>query len=348
MSTEAVHSLFEAFRGGFERASTTGVVQFVGDGAEEAFFVTVKESDLAYSAGTAESPSSTVTMRDEVIRDLISKADEYDSRVVAFSSRLSLSGDKKLANFLLNLVMRPTSSVKKCFEVARALAVRHPITEVEEVHRPDAQVIRQAQADFKPLLMSGILDEWEVSKWNPKSLESHFGRYQVVSYLPWTVRNYTMGNAPKYSGGAGLPGALAKRFRPPAALQGAASLGFPQLWIGASASEGRSVTGTHADCVHGFLCQVYGRKKVMLYSPDQEPFLYPFRAFNQYRACWTGPDVVDDERYPLFRQARPLEVTLKPGDVLLVPFGWYHCVFALDPVMSISYPVDADASRLNH
>jgi hypothetical protein len=250
-----------------------------------------------------------------------------------------LAGDKKLANFLLNLVMRPTAAVRNCFEVARDLATKYPIAEVERVHCPDGQILRQALADFRPLLISGILDEWEVSKWNPKSLESHFGRYQAVSYLPWTIRNYTMANAAKYSGGAGLPGALAAHFHPPSALQSAVPLGFPQLWLGSSQSEAKAVTGMHADCVHGFLCHVFGRKKLLLYSPDQEQLLYPFRAFNMYRACWTGPDVMNDERYPLFRQARPIEVILNPGDVLLIPFGWYHCVYALDPVMSISYPV---------
>jgi hypothetical protein len=341
-STDASHSLFEALRGGFERALTTGVVQVFSDDPQLAFTVTVTESDLAFAAGTAESPTSTITMRGGVIHDLVSKAEVYDSRVVTFSSRLSLTGDKKLANFLLNLVMRPTASVRKCFEVARDLATKYPIARVEKVHRPGREIVRQALADFRPLLISGILDDWQVSSWNPKSLESHFGRYQAVSYLPWTIRNYTMQNAARYSGGAGLPGALAAQFQPPSALQSAATLGFPQLWLGSAQSEAKAVTGMHADCVHGFLCQVFGRKKLLLYSPDQEQLLYPFRAFNMYRACWTGPDVVDDERYPLFRQARPVEVTLDPGDVLLIPFGWYHCVYALDPVMSISYPVEVD------
>jgi hypothetical protein len=133
---------------------------------------------------------------------------------------------------------------------------------------------------------------------------------------------------------------LRKHFPPPAALHSAAPLGFPLLWLGSAQSQYKAVTGLHCDCVHGFLCHVFGKKKVLLYSPDQEEFVYPFRAFNMYRSCWTGPDVLDYDRYPLFRQARPIEVILNPGDVLFIPFGWFHCIFALDAVMSISYPIE--------
>jgi hypothetical protein len=340
MPSDAGRVLFEALRDGFEQASAVGIVQIISELPQLDFFITVNETEIDYSEGLTPSPSATITMRDNVIHDLVAKAEMYDSRVVEFSSRLSLAGDRTLANFLLNLVMRPAPSVVRTFKIASDLAKSHALDEVVRVNRPDLETLREAMDNFKPLLISGVLDEWGVENWNPKTLEAHFGRYQIVSFLPWTIRNYTTEGAMKYTGGMGLPGVLAQPFRAPPLLQDAAPLGFPLLWLGSAQSEKKSVTGLHCDYVNGFLCQVFGRKKVIMYAPDQEEYLYPKRAYNMYRSCWTGPDVVDYEKYPLFKHAKPIEFILNPGEVLFIPFGWYHCIFALDTVMSISYPVE--------
>lgn len=342
MKSPGAHILFESMQASFERSPTTGTVQVISKEPFLSFFVRVDEFAMAYADGTIASPTSTITMRDNVIYDLVAKAALYDSRVVEFSSRLSFSGNRALADFLLNLVKRPSPTVIRQIALARQMATEFPSYEIERLNTPDVKAVQAAMADFRPILISGILHEWRVSRWNPKALESHFGRYQLVSYLPWAIRDYTMERAPRYTLGVGVPGVLQKYFRPPPVLQKAATLGFPLLWMGSSQSQTKAVTGLHCDCVHGFLCQIFGTKKVFLYPPDQDAFVYPYRAFNMYRTCWTGPDAIDYDRYPLFRHARSIEVILSPGDVLLIPLGWFHCVFALDSVMSISYPVDQD------
>lgn len=335
--------LFEEFEKGFERALYIGVVQFISKDPEQKFFITVEDSSLSFNDGIAESPTSVVTMDEGAIQNMVVMATTYDPRVVEFSSTITMTGNKKLANFLCNLVMRPTQKTLKELALVKEVTLSGArFSEIPKLHQPKSQDLLEHMGTYTPLMMTGILDEWEVFKWTAKSLEAHFGNYQVVSYLPWTIRNYTEEEAANYSGGTGLTGVLASKFRTPKVLRDTANIGFPQLWLGASPqAKKKSVTSLHCDCVHGVLCQIYGRKKIVFYPPYEEEYLYPYRAFNRYRSCWTGPDAVDYERYPLFKNANPIEVIINPGEAILIPFGWYHCVYALDPLMSISYPLES-------
>ncbi|MEP4197332.1 MAG: hypothetical protein ABJL99_17055 [Aliishimia sp.] len=46
----------------------------------------------------------------------------------------------------------------------------------------------------------------------------------------------------------------------------------------------------HRDPLTEFLFQVTGRKRLYLYSADQEELLYPFRSYNNYQPCWFKPE----------------------------------------------------------
>lgn len=61
--------------------------------------------------------------------------------------------------------------------------------------------------------------------------------------------------------------------------------------------------------------QVVGRKRWVLYPPEQEPYLYggAVDAFH--------PDL---ERFPRFALAHPHEVEVGPGEMLFVPSLWWH------------------------
>jgi hypothetical protein len=47
-----------------------------------------------------------------------------------------------------------------------------------------------------------------------------------------------------------------------------------------------------------------------------------------------APELV---RYPVFRDAKLLEVVVEPGETVLLPLGWWHQVTALDVSMSYSF-----------
>ena len=136
-----------------------------------------------------------------------------------------------------------------------------------------------------------------------------------------------------YSCGCAVPVAMQHEFTFPIAEQ---CPNLPmQLWIGSASHE--PVTLLHRDTHPVLLAQVIGRKRVILYPPHQALALYPRRAHNTfYQACWVDPVNPDLDRFPRFAEAQPIDVVIKPGEILYIPIGWFHYVFALDNVLSVS------------
>lgn len=114
------------------------------------------------------------------------------------------------------------------------------------------------------------------------------------------------------------------------------------LWIGNS----KSVTATHKDNFENIFVQIIGRKHFVLLPPvchpcmnetlltpatyerddngrlsirlDEHADLVPF-------VTW-DPDNPQDNSTPLSKFAKPMRVTLDPGDMLYLPAMWYHKV----------------------
>jgi hypothetical protein len=116
------------------------------------------------------------------------------------------------------------------------------------------------------------------------------------------------------------------------------------LWMGPSGS----ITPIHHDFTNNLFVQVQGRKKVILYPPDPDAAFYrlPFKSHDG-RSSWHISRVgsfntADYERYPLFREAKPLEVVVDAGSILFIPNFYWHEVHSLDsPSISLSYWWDA-------
>jgi hypothetical protein len=138
-----------------------------------------------------------------------------------------------------------------------------------------------------------------------------------------------------YSDGTELPTALRAHFVAPL---GRSWDWFdpPMLFLGTSQKDS-PVAPLHRDGAHGFLEHVLGTKRVLLYSPDQARLLYPHVNYQTSQKCWVRPSAPDYERFPRFADAKPIEVLLQPGDVLILPCGWFHEVYAMDLVLSVSF-----------
>lgn len=77
--------------------------------------------------------------------------------------------------------------------------------------------------------------------------------------------------------------------------------------------------------LHAFICQLYGTKEVVVYGPDQTPYLYPREDRpNQSHLPVCGD--VDLGVFPEFSKARGASTTLSAGDLLFIPSGWWHAV----------------------
>jgi len=74
-----------------------------------------------------------------------------------------------------------------------------------------------------------------------------------------------------------------------------------------------------------FLCHFGGNKKVMLFAPDQTPNIYhvPYSFSSLYGVDYVRPDY---DKYPALKNLTGLETTLKHGDVLYIPPGWWHYI----------------------
>jgi len=106
------------------------------------------------------------------------------------------------------------------------------------------------------------------------------------------------------------------------------------LWIGPNGTS----TGMHADwdCFN-LLYQVHGSKTMWLYPPTEWDNLYVSNKYDQGATiCEVDPFKPDYARFPKFRNAKGIEVTLNAGDVIFVPMGWFHYVRGNAPSVSVS------------
>ncbi|WP_353931422.1 cupin-like domain-containing protein [Okeanomitos corallinicola TIOX110] len=99
------------------------------------------------------------------------------------------------------------------------------------------------------------------------------------------------------------------------------------LWMGT----GGNTSPLHWDSVQNLLCQVRGRKKLLLFEPKQTSCLYSFPVNSKIphmsQVKINNPDF---NKFPKFKNARYTECTLEPGEMLFIPPFWWHQVHSLD------------------
>ena len=103
------------------------------------------------------------------------------------------------------------------------------------------------------------------------------------------------------------------------------------MWIG----PGGTFTPLHFDLTNNLLAQIVGTKHLILLPPSETP-----RLANTRHVFSEVGDLTDPDRlalYPEAKEARQFEVTLRPGDLLYVPVGWWHQVAAEDFSVMLTY-----------
>jgi len=84
-------------------------------------------------------------------------------------------------------------------------------------------------------------------------------------------------------------------------------------------------------CSDALLCQIFGRKEFVMYDPSQAPYLTNHGKLVDIEA----PDL---QMFPDFASARPtIQDTLEPGEIVLVPAGWFHHFNSVSDCISLTW-----------
>jgi hypothetical protein len=102
----------------------------------------------------------------------------------------------------------------------------------------------------------------------------------------------------------------------------------PKLWIG-----GAVRTQTHNDRDHNLACVIAGKRRFLLFPPEQVSNLYVGPLDNPPPLSLVDPDAPDLDRYPRYTRAftSARVAYLEPGDAIFIPKYWWHHVASLDP-----------------
>ncbi len=275
------------------------------------------------------------------------------AEVAAVAAHPCFQAGEKLAQRLAKL-----GSV---LDVHRALAALAPGAGAVErrggVSR--AELLERYYAANRPVVLTDAIDDWPaLSRWGPEYFKAACGearveimsgrtrdpRYEInaydhkqeVRFADYVEMVAAGGESNDYYLVANNGFFARPEMRPlyddirfPEHLDPVQTDGRVHFWFGPAGT----VTPLHHDLMNVLMAQVYGRKRVMLISPDQTHRLYnEIGVFSE-----VDPEAPDYERHPLFRDVEALRVDLAPGEALFLPVGWWHHVRALDVSVTVTF-----------
>lgn len=212
----------------------------------------------------------------------------------------------------------------------------------------------------RPVILEGFMDGWPaLERWRPQALAERYGDVEVEvmagresradhdldpdacrtmmrlgdfirrlleggpsNDLYLTARNFALERQE-------LRGLLDDLRYPEGVLRRTDFHGAVKLWVGPAGTR----TGLHHDLGTVLFGQLHGRKRFRLIPSFQIHRVY------SHREVWSqvDTDAPDLERFPAYREADVLEAVLGPGEMLLIPAGWWHAVDALDVSVSVTF-----------
>jgi hypothetical protein len=101
--------------------------------------------------------------------------------------------------------------------------------------------------------------------------------------------------------------------------------------------EANSTTGLHSEVTETLTIQIKGKKKWILFPPEERIFFNPLAKRYNHFLTYANPEEINDEKFPLLRYAKRYEVVLEPGDVLWFPAFYWHYVRNVTSSIGVSY-----------
>lgn len=333
-----------------ERLSTTlaefyqpglpnGMVQVVLSDAPELCHYYEFSDTLQTFNGRHPKPDTILEMSKAMMLEILDNPTGFEPRLDSFSKGVKIGGDLNLMHAFCQLLKRPLPSIAQLCEQKHS--ADYDASDIVEKYTLSKTEALDAILNSQPTVFRQCID-WPAIQWDESTLQAHIGdsviRHNPLTGAEETINDliYQLNQSQKkrvYSNGCVLGHDAGQHF--PFPLFEDSAFRPLQLWFGKKREE-KLITKLHCDFVNSFLIQVWGRKKLWLYSPDQYKYLYAYKAYNIYQPCLASPDAPDFMQFPDFKKAQPLEIIVNPGDMLIIPAAWYHCVWALDNVLSVS------------
>lgn len=106
-----------------------------------------------------------------------------------------------------------------------------------------------------------------------------------------------------------------------------------KLWISAAGT----TSALHFDLADNLHTVLAGRKRFILFSPDESDCVYPRGLLSSIpNGAEVDPEAPDLARFPRLAYATPRVAELGPGDTLFLPHGHWHHVRTLEPTIAVN------------
>ena len=110
--------------------------------------------------------------------------------------------------------------------------------------------------------------------------------------------------------------------------------GYVAVFVGTRGSGFRTLHWDYS-YLHVFISQIFGDKEVIVFRPEDTPYLYP-SPDNENLSLLPDPFEVDLQTFPAFANAREARFTIKQGETLFLPGGWWHATYIDEPNIAIA------------
>ncbi len=233
------------------------------------------------------------------------------------------------------------------------------------------------EARGQPVILTGLASRWAASsRWSERSLRSRYGgRLFHVGGVSMSLSNFLdycacnvdeqplylfdkqfASTAPEMAGEYEVPAYFAEQRDLFAGLPAPLRPDHRWLILGGT----RSGSSWHVDpnCTSAWNGVVYGTKKWVLCPPGAPPpgidasddggtVTSPISLYEWFRVFYA--DLASRDARDAPRASRPLEATVRAGELLYVPSGWWHAALNLEPTLAITqnYAPHSSARRVS-
>ena len=281
----------------------------------------------------------------QVLHQILLEPQAFEPRDEFFSRNIAIRGDVRLAHHFAQLLKRPDDYALQLLHFVR----QHPNLpqEVQESSELSLQTLAHAVVANQPICFRQAFDwpslSWDLDEFDrqlgalPVRFNAMNGKLESLADLTQKLRQ-SVGER-VYTSGVGLPVGAVDSFPFPSEWQDVMTPA--QIWFGQS-RKNRLLVKLHCDIFTSLFAQVWGNKTVYLYPPQHQQYLYPMQSFSGYQPCVVDPLEPDLALHTEFGQALQLKVEIAPGDLLVIPSGWYYCfsVEGLTLAVSKGLPLD--------